>query len=152
MRRPWLLAGIGLALLAAVVIVVVVFLAGPARPPAPPGSVAAPPPGTAAEAARAVAVAYLQALQSGDYAGAHRLLSPESRQRHPLQEFESRAKDAVNFFDLASARVKLAAPDRAEVTLHMKADPAVVTITVIRQEGRWYVVYLRGGPDFPYPS
>lgn len=151
MRRPWLLAGIGLAVLAAVVVIVVVFFAGPAKSPAPPGNVAPPPAGTAAEAARAVAVAYLQALQSGDYAAAHRLLSPASRRHHPLEEFESRAKEGVNFYDLASARVKLAAPDRAEVTLHMEADPAAVTITVIRQEGRWYVVYLRGGPDFPYP-
>lgn len=118
------------------------------KPPAPPPT---PPSQSAEDAARGVVINYMQHLQDGNYAAAHALLSADSRKRHPLDEFTRYARAGITYFDLSSARAKLVAPQRAEVTLHLEADPASATVVAVREGGKWRVVYLRGRPGFPYP-
>ena len=118
------------------------------KPSAPPPTA---PSRSAEEAARDVVVSYLGHLQDGKYAAAHALLGAKSRNRHPLDEFTRQAEAGITYFDLSSARAKLVGPQRAEVTLHLEADPASATISVVREGGKWRVVYLRGRPGFPYP-
>jgi len=152
LRRPWLPAVIGLLVLAALALLVAVYFGlRPARQPPPPTPPVQPPAANAPEAARHAVVSYMKHLQAGDYAAAHRLLTAESRQRHPLAEFERLARQGVTLYDLSSARAKLVRPDRAEVTIHLEGDPAEATIIAARRDGSWYVVYLRGRPGFPYP-
>jgi hypothetical protein len=147
-RRTLQLAAIGLACAAVV--------AGCSRSKPPSVAPRPPAPGPAAaspsDQARDAVVAYMRYLQDGDYAAAYALLSAESRKRHPREEFERMAKQGVTLYDLSSARAALVKPDRAEVTLRLEEDPVSATIVAVKQDGKWYVVYARGRPGFPYPS
>jgi len=153
-RRPRLLAVIAIVeAVALVVVIAILILRHPVAPPPSPG----PPPAhpqtadASADNARDAVVSYLKHLQEGDYDAAHRLLTDESRRRHPLEEFRRQAQQGSALYDLSSARAHITAPGRAEVTLHQEEDPAAVTIIAVRQGGDWSVVYLRGRPGSPYP-
>jgi len=151
-QRPWLLAAIGVLVVAVLALVVAVFiLRPPGVRPGRPGPPPVQPQGENADAAREAVVAYMKHLQEGDYGAAHRLLTEESRKRHPLDEFKRQAQQGIAFYDLASASARLTARGRAEVTLHQEEDPASVTIIAARRGGNWFVVYLHGRPGSPYP-
>jgi hypothetical protein len=139
-----------IVLLVGVIVALVVLYPRP-RPPVVTPAVAQPQPESAAQAAQQAVVTYLEHLQNDEYQAAYELLTADSRNRHPLDEFQRQAKQGIPFYDMSSATVSLTAPGRAEVTLRQVEDPASITITAARENGAWRIVYLRGRPGSPYP-
>lgn len=148
-----LLALVAVVLAAVAVVFVFIRYTAPkvdTSSPPPPPAATMPPPSTP----QAVVVAYLEALERGDFAVAHGHLSADSREAHPYEDFVSQCEQGgATAYDLAAALEAVTTePDgRATVIVPLIEDPAEATFTTVLEEGGWRVVFIGGAPWFPYP-
>jgi hypothetical protein len=114
--------------------------------PAPPrpAPVAQPSP-------REVVTSYVEALHRKDYRAAYALLSARSQQLHPYEGFVKLAESAgAADLDLGAAREGEEKDGRVVVSVPIVEDPAEAAFTMVRESGRWKVVFIGGLPLFPY--
>ena len=137
--------------LAAAVAVTVALLAFRTPAPGPPvAPVPPPPPGPASPTE--VVVAYLQALEQGDFRVAYDYLSSESQQTHPYENFVEQCESGSGTeFDLSTATETPAENGRVAVTICLAEDPAAGSFTTVEETEGWRVVFIGGAPWFPYP-
>ncbi len=137
----------------AVVAFVLIKFPGPRKPAAPAPAPTGAKPQPAAASPRAAVSLYVGALYKKDFRAAYELLSIESRQVHPYDEFAKLAESGgAASLDLAGARESAEADGRVIVAVPVEEDPAEASFTTVRQEGGWRVVYIGGAPWFPYPE
>lgn len=113
-----------------------------------PAPVAKPEP----EAAQKAVAQYLTALAAQDYAAAYALLSADSQKRHPEAVFTKDAKAGQVVYDLTGAKVSSATGQTAQVfvPLQQEEEAGGRIFSVVKEDGKWKVIYLSGKPFFPY--
>ena len=138
--------------IAAVACVVILF-PSPRKPAAPPPPAGGTKPQLAAATPREAVARYVGALYKKDFRAAYELLSVESRQVHPYDEFAQLAESGgATSLDLAGAREGTETDGRVVVTVPVEEDPAEAGFATVKQEGGWRIVYIGGAPWFPYPE
>jgi hypothetical protein len=123
------------------------------RRPAPPAPAPRPKPQAAAATPREAVVRYVDALYEKDFRAAYELLSTESRQVHPYDEFAQLAESGGSTsLDVAGAQEGPETNGRVVVSVPVEEDPAEAGFTTVKEAGGWKVVYIGGAPWFPYPE
>jgi hypothetical protein len=135
----------------AALVVVAFGLAGCRRKPPPPPPRPAQSARQAAQAGKAVVVAYLNHLDKAEYRAAWALLSRESQAQHPYDTFAEQARKGGPLYDTGAAAAKAAGKGRVVVSIPHVEDPARVTFEVAQEADRWRLVYRSGRPWTPYP-
>ena len=139
-----------LLLAAAVAVTVALLLLRTPAPGPPLAPVSSSPPRPASPTE--VVVAYLQALEQGDFRAAYDHLSSESQRAHPYQSFVEQCESGSGTeFELSAATETPAENGRVVVTLPLAQDPAEGSFTTVEETGGWRVVFIGGAPWFPYP-
>ena len=136
----------------AAVAFVVIWFPSPRRPavrsPAPP-----PKPRAAAATPREAVVRYVGALYKKDFQAAYELLSTQSKQVHPYDEFAQLAESGgAASLDVAGAQEGPETNGRVVVSVPVEEDPAEAGFTTVKEADGWKVVYIGGAPWFPYPE
>jgi hypothetical protein len=138
----------------AIVAVAFVVIRFPApRRPATPAPAPAPKPQAAAATPRDAVVRYVGALYKKDFQAAYELLSTQSRQVHPYDEFAQLAQSGgTTSLDVSGAQEGPETNGRVVVSVPVEEDPAEAGFTTVKEAGGWKVVYIGGAPWFPYPE
>jgi hypothetical protein len=120
-------------------------------PPSPSRTVPTRPAPQRVQTPVQVVTAYLQALERRDYRKAFDLLSADSRQLHPYDDFVARAeKGGTTDYDVAKAAEEPGEGNSIVVAVPMVEDPAKAGFPLVKEEGVWKVVFIGGSPTFPY--
>jgi hypothetical protein len=98
-----------------------------------------------------VVTAYVQALDRKDYRKAYDLLSADSRQLHPYDDFVARAeKGGSTDYELAKAAEEPGEGSSVVVAVPMTEDVSGAGFHLVREDGAWKVIFIGGTPGFPY--
>jgi hypothetical protein len=162
MRAGWLLPGnTRRGLLVILVCGVAMLAAGCGRKPAasPPPGRSAPPRASANSpaaqdltTAKQAAVHYLDALYAQDFRTAYDLLSADSKRQHPEPAFKRSAAENQIQYEIngAAAEAGVRGSVRVAFDLDESEEPGSNALTLVKEQGKWRVVFEGGTPYYPY--
>jgi len=89
-------------------------------------------------------------MENNKFTIAYALLSQDSKTRHPISDFERLGKQGMPSFDLKNVQATVTG-HQAVVSVGFLEDANTAGFHLIREDGRWKVLYRGGSPGMPDP-